>query len=83
MTVPFGFGLVVRVLVVVPSLPVIVTEVELVVCQVRVTVCPEDMDALLAVRVTVGAAGNVAFGLLAQEEKPQSAASRAPHEIQR
>lgn len=83
LTVPLRFELVVRVLVVVPSLDVIVTDVELAACQVSVTVCPEEMDALFAVRVTVGAAGIVAFGLLAQEEKPKSAASRAPHEIQR
>ena len=82
-TDPDACEVVVRVRVEEPAEAVIVTEVAFVACQVRVTLCPLLIDAELAASVTLGAEGEVAFELLAQEERPQTANKRVPDEIQR
>lgn len=83
MTVPEPCEVVVRVRVEDPAVAVIVTEVAFEDCQVSVTFCPALMDVGVAKRVTLGAEDDVAFELLAQEEKPQTANSRNPQEIHR
>jgi hypothetical protein len=63
-----------------PPDAVMITDVALKACQFSVTLWPLLIVVVLAEKVMVGA---VFFELLAQEEKPQIAAIRAPQEIQR
>jgi hypothetical protein len=83
LTVPEACEVVVMVRVEDPAVAVIVTDVALEDCQVSVTFCPALMDVGLAERVTLGADDDVAFELLAQEEKPHTANNINPQEIQR
>ena len=80
-TDPDACELVVRVRVDEPADAVIVTDDASVACHVSVTLCPLLIDAALAVSVTLGA--ELAFERPAHEEKPQTANSRVPKDIQR
>jgi hypothetical protein len=63
-----------------PSDAVMLTDVALRACQFSVTLCPVLIEPVLAEKVMVGA---TFFELLAHDEEPQIAASRAPQKIQR
>lgn len=64
-----------------PLLAVIVTDVALVDCQLNVTAWPLVIDVALTVSVTVGPAGTICFGLLAQEPAPHKERTSVPQEI--
>ena len=82
-TDPDACELVVTVRVDEPAVAVIATEVALVACHVSVTLCPLLIDAVLAASVTLGADEELAWEVPPQEDKPQTANSRVPDEIQR
>jgi hypothetical protein len=82
-TEPDACELVVTVRVEEPAVAVIVTEVAFVARHVSATLCPPLIDAGLAASATFGADEELALEVPPQQDKPQTANSRVPDEIQR